>query len=243
MRKANPARTSYRGTTDAYIRNRQTSELIVLFTTGRAHLLKTAFRIVRDLHDAEDIVQTSFVLAWKGLTSFGERSSMKTWIKAIIVNQSLSALRVQRRRFLVSIDGEPDRPEEDSVEIRSSVDVEADTVRLLSAQLMHTHLRALPEHFQTVLRLRYFEGCTVKEIALQTSRSEPAIKSILYRGMRLLRERLPAANCSLHAGHPHSGLHRGRVCERSAAKEEHRFEHRELSAEGRVDLCCLQEAE
>ena len=60
--------------------------------------MSLARRILRDDSAAEDVVQEAFNKAFQNLDRFEGRSTLKTWLHRIVVNQALMALRSQRRR-------------------------------------------------------------------------------------------------------------------------------------------------
>jgi RNA polymerase sigma-70 factor (ECF subfamily) len=74
--------------------------------------LRLAISVLKDRQEAEDQVQTSFMKAWTGLSSFQSESRFSTWFRRIVLNQSLMRLRSVRRARLQSLDeqGEMERP-------------------------------------------------------------------------------------------------------------------------------------
>ena len=67
-------------------------------------MLALAERILRDRGLAEDAVQEAFMAAFRGLSDFEGRSSLKTWLHRITVNASITKLRQVKRRAEQSID-------------------------------------------------------------------------------------------------------------------------------------------
>ncbi|MFL6098746.1 MAG: sigma-70 family RNA polymerase sigma factor [Actinomycetales bacterium] len=64
----------------------------------RRELLVHCYRVLGSLQDAEDALQETLLSAWRGLDSFEERSSVRTWLYRIATNRSLDAVRAIARR-------------------------------------------------------------------------------------------------------------------------------------------------
>ena len=64
----------------------------------RAELLRHCYQILGSVQDAEDTVQETLLAAWRGLSNFEGRSSLRAWLHKIAVNGCLNALRDRSRR-------------------------------------------------------------------------------------------------------------------------------------------------
>ncbi|MBO0837954.1 MAG: sigma-70 family RNA polymerase sigma factor, partial [Actinobacteria bacterium] len=65
----------------------------------RRELQVHCYRILGSVQDAEDVLQETLLAAWRGLSRFEERASMRTWLYTIATNRCLNALRDNRRRL------------------------------------------------------------------------------------------------------------------------------------------------
>jgi RNA polymerase sigma-70 factor (ECF subfamily) len=73
-----------------------------LVAAHRHELLVHCYRILGSFQDAEDVLQETLLSAWRGLSGFEQRSSIRTWLYRIATNRSLDALRGARREQEVS---------------------------------------------------------------------------------------------------------------------------------------------
>jgi RNA polymerase sigma-70 factor, ECF subfamily len=154
-----------------------------------------ALRLMRnDSMEAEDILQETFISAYRALDRFEGRSLLSTWLYRIAYNAALMRLR-KRRLPTVSID-EPLENEEGEQIPRQLVDWGAapDQV-LLNGELRGTldaAVATLPETLRSVFVLRDIEGLSTAETAAVLDLTETNVKVRLHRARLALRERLSA---------------------------------------------------
>lgn len=141
-------------------------------------LYRLAVSLVGNSADAEDVLQETFIGAYRGLKGFEARASVKTWLTRILVTQAARWHRGNRRH-----------PVEGNEKLASVEDrpANADAKMDLGAVLQ----RLSPEHRQ-VLALREFEGMTYEEIAMVLDVPRGTVESRLHRARGELREKLKA---------------------------------------------------
>jgi len=163
----------------------------------RRELLAHCYRMTGSLHDAEDLVQETYLRAWKSFAGFQGRSSVRTWLYRIATNTCLTALEGRQRRPLPSGLGQPasdpyaeivshpevpwlepmpDAPREDPSD--PSVIVGArESVRLAFI----TALQHLPPRQRAVLVLRDVLQWKAAEVGAAVGASTAAVNSLLQR--------------------------------------------------------------
>jgi RNA polymerase sigma-70 factor, ECF subfamily len=151
-----------------------------------------ALRLVKDPHEAEEVLQETFISAFKALPRFEGRSQLGTWLYRIGYNAALMRLR-KRRPPTDSLD-EPVTTEEGDSLPRELVDWASIPDELLLNREIRTVLDAaldtLPESLRTVFVLRDIEGLSTAETAAALGLTETNTKVRLHRARLALRERL-----------------------------------------------------
>ena len=155
-------------------------------------MLALARRMLNDGALAEDVVQDAFISAFRGLDSFQQRSSLKTWLHRITVNASLMKLRQLKRLGEQSIDEY--QPEFDQYDCRIespwSYLVEAEDIldneRLRS--LVAEKIAILAEPYRIILQLRDIEEYDTGEVAELLNISISNVKVRLHRARAALKK-------------------------------------------------------
>jgi RNA polymerase sigma-70 factor (ECF subfamily) len=178
------------------------------FERHRRELQVHCYRLLGSLEDSEDLVQETFLRAWRGRAGFtpGERSSLRAWLYRIATNACLDVLRSRPRRVLAAPGGPadpaapipdpadlpwlqpyPDRllaPAEDEP---GAVVVARETIELaFIAAIQH-----LPPRQRAVLILRDVLAWSAKDVAALLEATAVSVNSALQRARATLREHLP----------------------------------------------------
>jgi RNA polymerase sigma-70 factor (ECF subfamily) len=165
-----------------------------LVEANQRNVYNLALRMLNDPQEAEDVLQETFLSAYKALPGFEGRSSLSTWLYRIASNASLMRLR-KKRPETTSID-EPLELEEGESLPRQFVDwSSAPEDELLSGEarrMMDEAVAELPEGLRIVFILRDIEGLSTQEAGEVLELSEAAVKTRLHRARLALREKLSA---------------------------------------------------
>jgi RNA polymerase sigma-70 factor (ECF subfamily) len=152
-------------------------------------VFRLAYRITGNEQDAEDVVQETFLRAYKQLENFESRASFGTWIYRIAANYSLDLVR-SRKRFQdqrAAGDTEQDlllaAPSSDPLPDRMAYSAQVQR-RIASA------MAALSEQERTAFVLRHFEGLSIEEIAGALGVGASATKHSVFRAVQKLRRAL-----------------------------------------------------
>lgn len=157
-------------------------------------VFRLAFRITGEEESAEDVVQETFLSAYKSLARFDGRSRFGTWLHRIAVNHAIEVLR--RRQRITRPLSLPAGLEELEAEAAAFEPVSIDPSperRAASTQIAaaaRRALSALTPMEKTAFALRHFEGCSIAEIGSTLGVRESATKQAVFRAVRKLREAL-----------------------------------------------------
>ncbi len=163
----------------------QAFDLLVLKYQSR--LISTAFKFVKDVQIAEDVVQDSFIKAYKALETFREDSSFYTWIYRITVNTSKNFLVSKKRKSELL---NSDLSEEASYEIEP-VETYSPEDFLQATQLKKViteTIDQLGEDTRTALTLRELDGLSYEQIAEVVNCPVGTVRSRIFRGREVIDE-------------------------------------------------------
>ena len=145
-----------------------------------------------NVSDAADATQEVFLKAFRGIGSFRQGSSLKTWLYRIAIREALNHKRWFRRHLqkTVSIDAQPEQglPGID-IEDRKATPFEQLAAHEIQTAV-HNALHQLPEVFRSAVVLRDLEGLSYEEVAEVLECSVGTVKSRILRGRRALKELL-----------------------------------------------------
>ncbi len=173
----------------------------------RRELLLHCYRMLGSQSEAEDVVQETFVRAWRSRASLRDASRIRPWLYRVATNACLDALRSRRRRPLPSAIGGPADPSvlprpaegeptwlEPLPDAAAGDDPEGDLLGRESIALAFVAaLQLLPPRQRAVLLLRDVLDWPASEVATLLDTSPAAVHSAQQRARRTLEERDPEA--------------------------------------------------
>ena len=155
-------------------------------------LYSSAFRLTRTSSDAEDLVQETFLRAYRGFGQFEPGTNLKAWLYRILTNTFINSYRKKQRE-----------PQTDSLEDTedwylysrmaergTEPSAETSVIESLPDEDVQEALSSLPEQFRIAVLLADVEGFSYKEIAEITGVPIGTVMSRLHRGRKALEKRL-----------------------------------------------------
>ncbi len=154
-------------------------------------LFRIARSVLRDDTEAEDVLQETYLRAFRSLNEFRGDSSLLTWLSRIALNEARGRLR--KRKPTVELDAVEAAQQEGSRILMfpiASSDPERSASLAEARRLLEQAVDGLPEAFRLVFILREIEERSVEETAGLLSIRPETVKTRLHRARRLLRRAL-----------------------------------------------------
>jgi RNA polymerase sigma-70 factor (ECF subfamily) len=155
-------------------------------------LFAAALRLTRNRTDAEDLLQETYLRAYRGFAGFRPGTNLRAWLYRILTNTYINSYRKRQR--------EPQVVPDDSVEEwylydrlsreGAGASAEAEVLDALPDEDVQAALESLPEQFRMAVLLADVEGFSYKEIAEMLGIPIGTVMSRLHRGRRALERRL-----------------------------------------------------
>ena len=146
-------------------------------------MYNTAFRIVKNTAEAEDVMQESFITAFSKLDNFKGTATFGSWLKRIVINNSIVQYRKSQRFIEVSEENIADEAEEDP-EYEND-----DYSEVRSSQLMQC-MNNLHDSYKEILTLYFIEGYDYEEICEILEISYANCRTLISRAKESLRKKL-----------------------------------------------------
>ena len=147
-------------------------------------MFNTAFRILKDSFEAEDIMQEAFLTAFTKLNTYKGEVAFGAWLKRIVINRSLTQLKKNNRYNEVKLE----------VIATNEIDDEGIDYRDFTPNKVLQHLQGLKDNYRMVLNLHLIEGYDYEEISSILEISNENVRTTVSRAKRKLKQVLLANN-------------------------------------------------
>ena len=173
----------------------------VLVERHSRSVFRLAYRMTGNEHDAEEVVQETFLRAYRRLHKFESRSSFSTWLYRIATNCALDLMRARQRHG--EHQAAPGEGQEEAMLALPATDPAPD--RLAFSKEVQEKVAAALAQLSPMERaafvLRHFEGMSIEEISRALDRGTDAAKNCVFRAVHKLRRALEPlvrqAGCTL----------------------------------------------
>lgn len=153
-----------------------------LYEAYAANMLGVCLRYVKNMAEAEDVLQEGFIKVFKNIEKYDGKGSLSGWIYRIMVNTALNFLRSRNKIQFIEHNG--DIPTEDD-------DTYVDNEVYTQQQILDA-IQDLPEGYRTVFNLYVIDGYKHREISEKLGISINTSKTQLSKARRMLRDKLLA---------------------------------------------------
>lgn len=185
---------SDRAAVDEVLSGKRDSFRVLVDRHGRK-VFGLAYRMMGNEHDADEVVQETFLRCYRRLDSFEARSSFSTWLYRIAANCALDliAKRKQEKMHIVDSDAKDDEmnPEERTLDYASA---QPGPERMLLSSELHQRvadaMKRLTAIERTAFVLRHFEGRSIAEIGSVLKVRDEAVKNTIFRAVKKMRTEL-----------------------------------------------------
>ncbi len=158
----------------------------VLYELHAPKMLSVCRYYVKDVHQAEEVMLNGFFKVFKYLKSFKNEGSFEGWVRRIMVRESISYLRQQKKIEFTVEDDYLDHSRSDGTSNNINSNMEVAEIQLL--------IDSLPEGYRMVFVMYAIEGYKHQEIAELLKISEGTSKSQLFKARQMLQNKIKELN-------------------------------------------------
>jgi RNA polymerase sigma factor (sigma-70 family) len=150
-----------------------------------------AFRLTNDEDDANDLVQDTYMKAFRFINSFQEGTNSKAWLFRILKNSFINDYRKKSKQpSKIDYQEVESTYNTEDTEVSGTIDLRTESVQDLIGDEVATSLNSLPVDFRTVIILCDIEGFTYEEMAKILDIPIGTVRSRLHRARNLLKDKL-----------------------------------------------------
>lgn len=164
----------------------------VLVSKYQRRLMRLVSRLVHDTAEAEDVVQETFIKAYRALRYFRGDAAFYTWLYRIGINTAKNHLLAQGRRAATSSDAGAEQAEsfDDGNKLRDNNTPESVLASKQIAATVNAAMDMLPIELRTAIVLREIEGLSYEEIAQIMACPIGTVRSRIFRAREVIAEKL-----------------------------------------------------
>lgn len=152
-------------------------------------MYNSAYRILKDSFEAEDIMQEAFLTAFTKMDDYKGEVTFGAWLKRIVINKSLTQLKKNKRYKEVKMEVIPNDEIEDEVMNYEGV----------NPKMVLNSLQNLKDNYRIVLTLNLIEGFDYDEIAQILNYTNENVRTTISRAKKKLKQVLLAENIQVQA--------------------------------------------
>ena len=155
-------------------------------------VFRLAYRMTGNETDAEDMVQETFLRAWREIARFDGRASFGTWLHRICSNRTVDFLRARNRwQPAAAPSSDPDQDYDPFRNLATELpSPERSAQSAQASAMLQPAIAALSETERTAFILRHYEGLSIEEIASALGVQPGAARHSIFRAIRKLRKTL-----------------------------------------------------
>jgi RNA polymerase sigma-70 factor, ECF subfamily len=154
------------------------------------YIYTTAFFILRDPHEAEDVSQEVFVKVYLSIGGFRGLSSFKTWIRKLTVNTCIDKLRLRSKLKDRKVSLERITEDYEVVFTKFSQSIEKNFLRQEAVKEVLKIVVNMEESYRIPLILRDLQDYSYREIAELTGKPIGTVKTNIHRARKIIKEKL-----------------------------------------------------
>jgi len=155
---------------------------LTLYNMYYKAMFNTAYRIIGDHALAEDIMQESFLKAFRKLNTFSGKVTFGAWLKKIVINTSINELKKSNKYQIESLSN--------SIEIEDMNTDDTINYNALKAEQVLKTIQSLKPNYKIILTLFFIEGYDLEEITSILNISNENCRTMLSRAKESLRKKI-----------------------------------------------------
>lgn len=164
-------------------------EDIVTFFQNKIY--QHCYRMLGNVHEAEDIAQEAFIRAYINIDSYDEKRKFSTWLYRIATNLTIDRLRKRKPDYYLDAEIKGSKGLTMYSHVQADNRLPDEEVEGLELQCcIHKEIYALPPKYRAIIILRYLEEFSLKEISEVLDIPLGTVKTRIHRGRETLRKKL-----------------------------------------------------